>query len=56
MTMTSQYIMYIYTNCILWTLSDNKVYLILSYLILINIKHKLKLSQAVKPLMFLSGI
>ena len=24
----------VYTNCILWTLSDNKVYLILSYLIL----------------------
>ena len=31
MTMTSLYIVYIYTNCILWTLSDNKVYLILSY-------------------------
>ena len=28
--MTSLYI--VYTNCILWTLSDNKVYLILSYL------------------------
>ena len=34
MTMASLYIVSIYTNCILWTLSDNKVYLILSYLIL----------------------
>ena len=31
--MKSLYIVYIYTNCILWTLSDNKVYLILSYLL-----------------------
>ena len=31
MTMASLYI--VYTNYILWTLSDNKVYLILSYFI-----------------------
>ena len=34
MTMKSVYIVYI-TNCFLWTMSDNKTYLILSYLILI---------------------
>ena len=33
MTMKSLYIVYI-TNCILWTMSDNKAYFILSYLIL----------------------
>ena len=33
MTMKSLYIVYI-TNCFLWTMSDNKAYLILSYLIL----------------------
>ena len=32
MTMKSMYIVYI-TNCFLWTMSDNKTYLILSYLI-----------------------
>ena len=31
MTMKSLYIVYI-TNCFLWTMSDNKAYLILSYL------------------------
>ena len=31
MTMKSLYIVYI-TNCFLWTMSDNKAYLFLSYL------------------------
>ena len=39
MTMKSLYIVYI-TSCFLWTMSDNKAYLILSYLMQIKEKEK----------------
>ena len=38
MTMKALYIVYI-TNCFLWTMSDNKAYLILSYPILNSVSH-----------------
>ena len=51
MTMKSVYIVYI-TNCFLWTMSDNKTHLILSYLILsylILIKLILSTIQLINP-------